>query len=122
MKFKDFKPEELIGKRVLYQYGQSYAKSLNKGIRTITKVTKTGFRISEFDDYLFGFDGYRKGLTGRENISTISFCELISPEQEKELIEQWTIAKEVKSIRTQITEKLDGLTIEQLRLIKEIIK
>lgn len=89
MKFTDFKPEELIGKLVLYESGSSYGGT-TKSIYTIVNVTKTAFKIGREPhpplDALFSLtDGYQKGLRGRQNMGIISHCELITEEQAAKL-------------------------------------
>ena len=110
MDFKYFKPEELLGKKVLF-----------KGtLRTITKVTKTGFRI-ESHEGLFDFTGYLKGSGG--NVwSTRKFCYLKSPEEIAAIIEKCRIEKESKEMIAAITEKLPNLNYTQLTEIIKLIK
>ena len=123
MEFKDFKPEELVGKTVLFQYGQSYAGK-SRQICKITKVTKTGFRIdaTNFEDNLFSLtDGYQKGLTGKMNWGTVSYCTLITEEEAQKYREEFKVNRETKQIKSLIKDQIDNLSYEQLVAIKNII-
>lgn len=72
-------PNDLIGKLVLYEAGQSYSYHRHRDIATISKVTKTCFRIDLLPEYLFNFyDGSRKGLNSRSTMFTISKCTLLT--------------------------------------------
>ncbi len=121
MKFTDFKPEELVGKLVLYSSGKSYNNRLNQAIRTIERITTTGFRISKHESIVFNFNGDQKGLNSRADIGTISRCELITEEKAKELVAQWNQNKLISKMKTEIKDKLDSLSFEQLEKITKII-
>ncbi len=124
MNFTDFRdnPTELIGKLVLYSSGMSYSSSLSGSIKTIDKITKTGFRITDKPDALFSFiDGYQKGLTGRQNMGTISQCKLITEQESIEIKNNWAMKKKVNEMRKEIGDKLMSLTFEQLQDILKII-
>ena len=118
MEFKDFKnnPQELVGKRVLYESGQSYSDSKRRSITKIEKVTKTGFRLFAMPDSLFSLnDGSQKGLTGRMNMGTVSQCTLITDEEANQLREQWMRNKEEKALREKMRVKFETMTFEQLQ-------
>ena len=123
MKFTDFKPEELIGKTVLFTFGHSYSGKTRQ-ISKITKVTKTGFKIdvTGFEDRLFSLNnGHQKGLNGRMNMSIVSYCDLITEEETQKYREEFTKNREIKQIKSLIKDKIDNLTYEQLIAIKDII-
>lgn len=118
MEFKDFKNnyEELIGKTVLYESGQSYSDKRGRSLTTIKKVTKTGFRLFSMPDALFSFiDGSQKGLTGRMYMGAISKCRLVTDDEANELREQWKRNKEERALREKMQEKLKTMTFEQLK-------
>lgn len=125
MEFKDFinNPQDLLYKSVLYEFGQSYASSLSKRICEIDKVTKTGFRIAGFDTMLFSFiDGRQKGLGGRQNMGTVSRCELLTPAQVHDLRMEWRMKREMKEMATVITNAIPTLTHTQLTAIVNSLK
>ena len=118
MEFKDFENnyEELIGKTVLYESGQSYSDKRSRSLIKIEKVTKTGFRLFSMPDALFSFiDGRQKGLTGRMYMGTISKCRLVTDDEANELREQWKRNKEERALREKMQEKLKTMTFEQLK-------
>ena len=119
MKFSDFEnPQDLVGKTVLYESGQTYSEHRRKSIVKIEKVTNTGFRVSTMPDTMFSLiDGTQKGLTGRINMGTISECKLITDEQANELRQQWRRIREEKELREKIQEKLKTMSLEKLQLI-----
>lgn len=85
--FKDYEDKkELIGKYVLYIYGNSYNIKKNRIICKITLVTKTGFKISYNKKYLFNFDGIQKR---RQNIGNISYCKLINDNEKDKIINEF---------------------------------
>jgi hypothetical protein len=87
--FKDFTPDDLVGKRVMYEYGSTFSTKNRFAITTITKVTKTGFRTKRNPKLLFSFDGHQKGLNGRMGMATISRCVLLTEDEAKQIINQW---------------------------------
>jgi hypothetical protein len=123
MKFKDFENDysQLIGKKVLYESGMSYSERLSRSIVQIQSVTKTGFKLLNMSTLIFGFDGHQKGLTGRQNMGTISKCKLLTDEEVESLRVEWKAKKELKAAREELRSKIDSLTIEQLNSIKSII-
>lgn len=124
MNFKDFKnnPQDLVGKRVLYESGQSYSESRSRSITKIEKVTKNGFRLFAMPDSLFSLnDGSQKGLTGRMNMGTVSQCTLITDEEAAVYIETWKRNREEKALREEMKAKFDTFTFEQLVKMKELL-
>lgn len=118
MEFKDFENnyEELIGKTVLYESGQSYSDKRSRSLIKIEKVTKTGFRLFSMPDALFSFiDGSQKGLTGRMYMGTISKCRLVTDDEANQIREQWKRNKEERVLREKMQEKLKTMTFEQLK-------
>lgn len=118
MEFKDFENnyEELIGKTVLYERGQSYSEKKSRSLIKIEKVTKTGFRLFSMPDALFSFiDGSQKGLKGRMYMGTISKCRLVTDEEANQLREQWKRKKEEYALRNKMIEKVKTMTFEQLQ-------
>lgn len=108
-KWRDYEsnPQELVGKTVLYESGQTYSTTTNKSIRIIEKVTKTGFRISEYADALFSLrNGSRKGLNGRADMATVSQCRLITPERGAELEVIWANNKAKRELNNTISNKI----------------
>ncbi len=124
MNFKDFEnnPQDLVGKRVLYESGMSYSDSKRRSITKIEKVTKTGFRLFAMPDSLFSLnDGSQKGLTGRMNMGTVSQCTLITEEEAAAYIEKWKRNREEKALREEMKAKFDTFTFEQLVKMKELL-
>jgi hypothetical protein len=115
-KFSDFKPEELVGKYVLYESGMTYDDKLLKSICRIVKVAKTSFKIKD-DGALFDFNGYQRGLSGRHNMGTISRCTLLTQDEADLIVAQWKQAKEKKRMIESITAALPNLTFAQLNSI-----
>lgn len=118
MEFKDFENnyEELVGKTVLYESGQSYSNDRRRYLVKIEKVTKTGFRISSLPDALFSFvDGSQKGLNGRMYMGTISKCKLLTDEEADEIRQQWKRNREERALREKMQEKLKTMSFEQLQ-------
>ena len=124
--FNDFKPEELKGKIVLYESGMSYDPKYSYKIRVIQSATKTQFKINTGTQerlYLESFDlqGYKKGLTGRQNMGVHSKCYLITEEQANEIAEGWNKDKQKRILFAEITANLPSCSFEQLEKIKAII-
>lgn len=118
MEFKDFenKYEELVGKTVLYESGQSYSNNRRRSLNKIERVTKTGFRISSLPDALFSFvDGSQKGLNDRMYMGTISKCKLLTDEEADEIRQQWKRNREERALREKMQEKLKTMSFEQLQ-------
>lgn len=130
MDFRDIKDKQkLVGMYVLYERGTSYGGT-TKSIKRITKVTKTGFRITpnknangeSYDVGLFDIErGYQKGNTGRSNMGNISRCDLISEEEGKALAAEWKRKRESKEMGEKIGAKLGTLPYEKLSKILELI-
>ena len=70
MNFKDFMPEELIGKTVVYNDGFG-----NRRLTTIDRITKTCFGIAH-NEVLFKLqNGYERGGDGHHQASCILVTE-----------------------------------------------
>ena len=123
-KFVDFEPQQLVGKYVLFEHGQTYVKNTFKIVGKIIKVTKTGFKIDvkNFEDRLFDFDGHQKGLRGRQNWSTISQCVLLTDWEAQQWFEQCKALNELKHLREQVLAAVPNLEKGKLLLIKKIIE
>ncbi len=126
MDFKDFinNPQDLVGKTVLYESGTTYSSNIYRCLTTITKVTKTGFRITleSATSTLFSLaDGNAKGLTGRQNMARISRCILLTDNQENEYRIKWRDAKIKKALIDEIKSKIESLDIDSLRSIKLLL-
>jgi hypothetical protein len=122
LKFTDFKPEELVGKIVLFTSGNH--RSPSRSITKIIAVTKTGFRIDKEPTFLFNLiDGSKKGISNsRMNWDTVCDCELITDEQVANLRKEFAAKRETTEIKKMLNDKLQSLTHEQLLKIREIIK
>ena len=126
-KFDNYKNDytQLLGKKVLYEYGQSFSKNRNRYIREIVKVTKTGFRIKDHDKSLFNFAGHEKGLNDRQNWSTVSTCTLLTNEEATEIAKTWAFNKYKKELFEEVNKKLtenkDKITVETLRKIIDLL-
>ena len=119
MEFKDFKnnPQELLGKLVLYESGQTYWPALNKRICKIDKVLAKGFKISCEPTYTFNFeDGNKKGHT----VGFVSKCTLITHTEAMELSQKWDRSKEERELRQRMKAKVDTMTYEQLLKMEEL--
>ena len=122
--FKDFNAEELVGKYVLYESGMTYSTNLYRAIRVITKVTKTGFRISKLDDVLFSLtNGEQKGLTGKFNMGKISHCILLTDAERDAISREWVYNSSMKKAKEeiQLILKEGKQSLEQLNQILEIL-
>ena len=105
----------------------SYSERYEEFLRTISKVTKTGFRISTRDGkeetILFSLNGgYQKGLNSKMDMGHHSQCHLITEEEEAAIRNEWRIDTETKEFKKYIKEKIDTLTYNQLKTIKSIIE
>lgn len=135
--FNDFRPKDLVGKYVVYVRGHSWDSDNErlKSIRKITKVTKTGFRITpsnnsgtEYDEGLFAFDGWMKGLSGREHMGTYRRCELLTDEEAKALSNEWKERKEKRTLIDEVInllkdkENREYLTYNQIKNIYDQVK
>jgi hypothetical protein len=122
--FSKYSKEELVGRLVLFEYG--YYATPSKLITTISKVTKTGFKIRNandliLDEYIFDFRGNRKGCRGNSYMTSVSNCYLITEEESLNLRKEWTRIREEKELREIITEKIPNASFEQLQKISEIL-
>lgn len=118
--FKDFAPQDLIGKTVLYENGQSYSGRRSRKLLKIVKVTKTGFRVDTMPTNLFDFNGNQKGLDGRMDMATISKCTLLTESEANEILKRSAIAKETRLLREKMAARLEIMTLEQLKQMDSI--
>lgn len=119
MEFKDFKdnPQELVGKLVLYESGQTYWPTLGKKVCKIEKVLATGFKISCEPDSIFRLDdGNKKGHT----VGFVSKCTLITQTEAMELTLKWNRIKEERELRERMKAKVNTMTYEQLLKMEEL--
>ena len=79
MNFKDFSPEELVGKTVLWETRST------RRITKISRVLKTGFCLECDEKIKFKFNGHEKN----DDKWYTSFCRLITPEEEIEIRKQF---------------------------------
>ncbi len=125
-KFENYKDDysKLVDKYVLYESGQSYDSNRRRSIVKITKITKTGFRITGEDSKLFDFYGHQKGLSkDRYNWSVISRCELLTESEKDEIVKIWKEKKEKKALFEDIQKLLTiDLSTDKLQEINKIIK
>lgn len=118
MDFSQYTPEQLIGKKVLFEYGSSTAVTYSY-ICHIWWATKTMFQIKGneskkwLEDLKFSTkDGKQKGLNsgGRSSWSSVSSCRLISDEEAKELQKQWYEKRKRKELKEEIIKRLESET------------
>lgn len=122
--FSDFEEnrQELVGKWVLWEQGQSYNKKLGMSLVKIAKVIKTGFRLWKNSEDLFSFEGNKKGLTSRMDMSLISRCTLLTDNEYLETKALWIENRKRNELVKEITELLSGLSLEKLDAIKAVIE
>lgn len=121
MKFSDYTPSELIGKRVLYESGMTYDNHKSRRITFITSVTKKGFKINKTNK-LFSFNNGRQyGLTRKEDAAIVSVCRLLTDKEADALIKEWNEKKERASIISLITGNIEKIDIEKLRVIQSLL-
>ena len=116
MTFTDFKPEELIGRKVLHESGQVNA-SIKRRITTITRVTATAFAVDGSDQLFRLSDGERKGISRKESMwGSVGSCKLLTEEEAKEIAAKWAnIRRTKKAIEAIEHEVKSGRpTLEQL--------
>lgn len=115
--FDDFKADynKLVGHRVLHEQGQSFAKINNYRLVSITKVTKTGFRITDSEDS-FDFHG---NVKGKHDMSYISRCVLITHEEASDISAFWKNRREKKKMVSHITNSIESCSIDKIRSIYE---
>lgn len=87
MDFKDFKPEELVGKIVVYNDGFDHQR-----ISTIDRITKTCFGIKHNAVLFKLVNGYERGGDGHHQAS----CRLVTDDQANTLRAEWAIKKRIK--------------------------
>ena len=112
MKFTDFEPKELIGKKVLIQ------SRYNSEIKTIERVTKAGFGFNNSADLFALHNGRMKGGSSW----SFTYAELISEESANELVAKWAAAKLAKRQKEELSESIKSLTNEQTSKLYESLK
>jgi len=121
MNFEDFKndPQKLLNNFVLFEQGMSYDSNTYKAIKKIEKITKTGFRISNYSGLFDIHDGYLKG----RSIGVITNCKLLTEEEVIKLKVEWTLKKDIKTKKTEIENQIKNLNdIEKINKILDILK
>lgn len=94
--------EKLLNQHVMHIIGNSYDTKRSRSIRRITKVLKTGFRISEQESALFAFNGRQKIPSLKFNMGIVSYCELYTVEEINCIVAQWKIYKAKKTMKKEI--------------------
>lgn len=119
MEFNDFKdnPQELVGKTVLYEDGQTYWSTTNKRLCKIEKVLAKGFKISCEPAFTFRLDD---GRNKKHTTGFTSKCTLLTEEEAKELSLKWRRAKDERILREQMKAKVETMTYEQLLEMQKI--
>lgn len=114
MEFSDFKdnPNDLIGKKV------HVTNRYNSFIATITKVTKTSFKIDDSDSLYNLINGELRGKVSFDNTT----AKLLTPEQETKLLLRYKQIKDKKDLKTLFENEFNNLTHEQVIAITNIIK
>lgn len=103
MEFKDFTPDQLIGKKVLHTWGMPYNRS--QEIRIIEKVSPKYFGLSKLGKSSFALsDGYERG-------DIKSYCRLITDEESK-------VIESNHKLKFDIQTKQNSLIIEAGKSIK----
>jgi hypothetical protein len=121
--FGDFKPEDLIGKQVLFVFGFTYSGQYSRKIAPIVSVTKTAFKIKGEEGRLFNINtGYQKGLDRKLDRGVHASCVLLTDEEATQLSNQWKNEREIKQLRQEVKNLIDTLSREQLQQIKAIIQ
>jgi hypothetical protein len=123
MDFSQYTPEQLIGKKVLFEYGSSTAGT-SRYICQIWWATKTMFQIKRGDskkwleDLKFSTkDGRDKSLNkgGCANWGYVSSCRLISDEDAYSLKKEWYENRKRKELKEEIIKRLE-LETDLIRL------
>jgi hypothetical protein len=110
LKFSDFTPEELIGKKVLL------TDSSLSAIRTITRVTKEYFAISQSNALYSLHTGNLRG----GDIWRVSNCSLISDADARVLSIKWSAVKQRRAQLAYLDSKLESLSNEQINQLFEL--
>lgn len=121
-KFGDFENDyqQLLGKIVLYESGFTHGGT-SRSILKITRVIKTGFYIGEKQIGIFAFDGQQRGLTGRQNMGTISQCTLLTTQEALAISSEWKRKKEIKLLKEEMVTAVDLMEYDQLISLKQFI-
>ena len=120
--FKDFKPDELVGKYVLNEYGDTHSTSHK--ISQISRVTKTSFKISSDEGLYDLFRGQRRGMGGRMDMGRVDECYLLTDEEAIEISKVWKEAKRKRALLKEINERLSDIEkvdVEDLQRIYDML-
>ena len=117
MKFSDYEPKDLVGKKVLHESGMSYDSSRRKVLTTITSIIKTGFKIKDAEGVFDFKDGGKKG----RGMGVVSNCKLITEDEAADIRIKWKQTRERLAIKNLIEQKIDSLDLDTLIKIKDII-
>ena len=110
-------PKSLVGKPVRRIYSAA-GRPERVSLRTITRVTKTGFNIAN-DTTLYSLrDGYAKG---EHALGVSDRCELLTPEEAKALGEQIRERNYRTNVLNIVRDKVDALPIETLRAMMQLV-
>lgn len=112
MKFTDFEPKQLIGKKVLI------SGRYHKSIKTITRVTKTAFGFSDSSDLFLIKNGWLKG----GGVWNMVSAELISDERAAELSMLWKENKKANANKEELVKSIQFLTNEETFKLYEFFK
>jgi len=117
MDLSDYTPEQLIGKRVLFEYG-SLTAGTSRYICHIWWATKTMFQIKGGDDskkWIEGLkfstkDGRDKSLNKgrRTSWGSVSSCRLISDEEAESLKKEWYEKRKRKELKAEIIKHIEA--------------
>ena len=124
LNFQDYlNPTELVGKKVVYEYGFINTTQL---VSEIISVTKTTFMIGATKGVKFSLvDGRDIALRNKnrrkQNVGSTRKCRLIPGASAIELMRSEQLRKEAEEIRQFISDQLPKLKLVKLRMIKQII-
>lgn len=118
-KFEDFEPKQLIGKYVLYEYGQSFYKYYNYALTKIKFVSKTGFKIEKLPKAMFNFYGKQKGLSGRMHMATHSKCYLLTNDEAQQISNEFKRKNETYKKFQEIKKKIEYFELNLRELESE---
>ncbi len=119
MNFKDFTAKQLESMSVLYESAPNYNTERRLEIRKIDKVKATSFTIDKLKDIEFSLsDGEEIGLNGVAG--KVSICKLITNAEADKLKDDWKKGKDDKALRQAMREKVETMTIAQLKQMQNI--
>lgn len=118
LNFKDFNPDELVGKYVLCNRHNYLSDSPLQSIDTIVKVTKTGFRISAFPNTLFDFHGTERGGMRFHKMT----CKLLSVSQAESIRKTWHENRLKRELIDKITKDLPKCDLSVVTAVSELVR